>query len=41
MLGHKSIRTTYGAYLGTEGPAASRRLAEVLRKAGRRQEDEK
>ena len=33
-LGHKSLRTTHAVYLGTEGPAASRRLAEVLRKAG-------
>lgn len=32
MLGHKSMRTTYAAYLGTEGPAASRRIAEVLRR---------
>lgn len=35
MLGHKSIRTTFAAYLGTEGPAASRRVAELLRGAGR------
>ncbi len=33
MLGHKSMRTTYGAYLGTEGPAASRRIAALLRAA--------
>ena len=33
MLGHKSMRTTYGAYLGTEGPAASRRIAALLREA--------
>ncbi len=33
MLGHKSMRTTYSAYLGTEGPAASRRIAALLREA--------
>jgi integrase len=33
MLGHKPMRTTYGAYLGTEGPAASRRIAALLRAA--------
>ncbi len=33
MLGHKSMRTTYGAYLGTEGPAAARRIAALLREA--------
>jgi integrase len=33
MLGHKSMRTTFASYLGTEGPAASRRLASILRKA--------
>lgn len=33
MLGHKSIRTTYGNYLGTEGPAASRHIAGLLREA--------
>ena len=33
MLGHSSVRTTYAAYLGTEGPAASRRIAELLRRA--------
>jgi integrase len=40
MLGHKSMRTTYTAYLGTEGPAASRRLAEVLRQVRGRPEGE-
>lgn len=30
MLGHKSINTTYGAYLGTETPAASRRINRLL-----------
>jgi integrase len=34
MLGHKSMRTTYGSYLGTEGPAASRRVGQLLREAG-------
>jgi integrase len=34
MLGHKSMRTTYASYLGTEGPAASRRIAGLLREAG-------
>ncbi len=34
MLGHKSMRTTYGSYLGTEGPAASRRIGALLREAG-------
>ncbi len=34
MLGHKSMRTTYGSYLGTEGPAASRRVGKLLRVAG-------
>ena len=34
MLGHKSMRTTYGAYLGTEGPSASRRIGALLREAG-------
>lgn len=39
MLGHKNMRTTYAAYLGTEGAAASRRLADVLRKAGREEKE--
>jgi integrase len=30
MLGHKSINTTYSAYLGTETPAASRRINRLL-----------
>jgi integrase len=30
MLGHKSINTTYQAYLGTETPAASRRINRLL-----------
>src|SRR5262245_11496066 len=30
MLGHKSINTTYQAYLGTEAPAASRRINQLL-----------
>lgn len=29
-LGHKSFNTTYQSYLGTEGPAASRRLNRLL-----------
>ena len=29
-LGHKSINTTYQSYLGTEGPAASRRVNAIL-----------
>src|SRR5262245_34360877 len=29
-LGHKSINTTYQAYLGTEAPAASRRINQLL-----------
>lgn len=29
-LGHKSINTTYGTYLGTETPAASRRINALL-----------
>ncbi len=33
MLGHKSINTTYQSYLGTEGPAAARRVAALLRAA--------
>jgi integrase len=32
-LGHKSINTTYQAYLGTETPAASRRVNELLQDA--------
>jgi integrase len=39
MLGHKSMRTTYAAYLGTEGPAASRQVADLLRKAGGQDEE--
>ncbi|MDU8914210.1 site-specific integrase, partial [Aestuariicoccus sp. MJ-SS9] len=31
-LGHSSINTTYQAYLGTEGPAASRRINALLAK---------
>ena len=38
MLGHKSMRTTYAAYLGTEGPAASRRIAELMRGVGARED---
>ena len=30
MLGHKSINTTYQSYLGTETPAASRRINQLL-----------
>ena len=30
MLGHSSINTTYQSYLGTEGPAASRRIQALL-----------
>ncbi len=41
MLGHKSMRTTYGAYLGTEGPAASRRIAALLREAKGKTEGER
>jgi integrase len=33
VLGHKSINTTYQAYLGTETPAASRRVNELLQDA--------
>lgn len=33
MLGHKSVNTTYQSYLGTEGPAAARRIAALLRAA--------
>ena len=40
MLGHKSMRTTYSAYLGTEGPAASRRIAALLRAAKGKKEGE-
>jgi integrase len=40
MLGHKSMRTTYGSYLGTEGPAASRRIGALLREAGSRKDGE-
>ena len=29
-LGHRSINTTYQSYLGTEGPAASRRINKLL-----------
>ena len=29
-LGHASVNTTYQSYLGTEGPAASRRINELL-----------
>ncbi len=29
-LGHKSVNTTYQSYLGTEGPAASRRINKLL-----------
>lgn len=29
-LGHKSLSTTYQSYLGTEGPAASRRINDLL-----------
>ncbi|MDU8912958.1 site-specific integrase [Aestuariicoccus sp. MJ-SS9] len=30
-LGHKSLNTTYQSYLGTEGPAASRRINTLLK----------
>ena len=40
MLGHKSIRTTYQSYLGTEGPAASRRIGALLRQARNPREGE-
>ena len=40
MLGHKSMRTTYGSYLGTEGPAASRRVGKLLREAKGKKEGE-
>lgn len=33
MLGHKRMNTTYQFYLGTEGPAASRTIGALLRKA--------
>lgn len=33
-LGHKRVGTTYGAYLGTETPAASRRINELLEAIG-------
>jgi integrase len=29
-LGHRSVNTTYQSYLGTEGPAASRRINDLL-----------
>ena len=32
-LGHKSLQTTYQSYLGTEGPAASRRINDLLKTA--------
>jgi integrase len=32
-LGHKSINTTYQSYLGTETPAASRRINKLLQEA--------
>ena len=32
-LGHRSMSTTLGSYLGTETPAASRRLNRLLREA--------
>ena len=41
MLGHKSMRTTYSAYLGTEGPAASRRIATLLREVKGMKEGER
>ncbi len=41
MLGHKSMSTTYGAYLGTEGPAASRRIGALLREAKGKTEGER
>jgi integrase len=37
-LGHKSINTTYGTYLGTETPAASRRINALLEDMQRKQE---
>jgi integrase len=40
MLGHKSMSTTYGSYLGTEGPAASRRIAALLREVSGRKSGE-
>ncbi|MCC0013331.1 MAG: site-specific integrase [Hoeflea sp.] len=33
VLGHKSVNTTYQSYLGTETPAASRRVHDLLKKA--------
>jgi hypothetical protein len=39
-LGHKSLSTTYQSYLGTEGPAASRRINDLLQKV-RDREDKK
>lgn len=41
MLGHKSMRTTYASYLGTEGPAASRRIAALLRKVSGQKDGER
>jgi integrase len=33
ILGHKSVNTTFQSYLGTETPAASRRIQGLLKKA--------
>lgn len=38
-LGHKSINTTYQYYLGTEGPAASRRINELLQQVQNEETD--
>jgi len=38
MLGHKSINTTYQSYLGTETPAASRRINQLLQETRARPE---
>jgi len=38
MLAQKSMRTTYTAYLGTEGLAASRRISDLLRSASEAEE---
>lgn len=40
-LGHASINTTYSSYLGTEGPAASRRINHLLQRVRDGGEDAK
>ena len=40
MFGHKSRRVLFQAYLGTEGPAAARRVAELLAQVARGQDPE-